>query len=199
MKVKRFNISFTLVSLLLTGLFSSPVLGQDKEYEVPSRWYISPDFGLIIGNTTSIEVIPSVGYHLTHRLSVGAGGRYEYYRQLDPFTRDELVNTHIWGIRGFSRFMLIPGLGDILPFNVPLGIFVQAEMEGLNLESRYYPFNNGQTDGRIWHNTFLAGAGISQQSSARSFVNIVILWDVTNPSTSPYTNPVIRFGIQIYL
>lgn len=192
-------LGLLITSFLLLNSGHVAYAQDDTEYEVPSKWYLSPDFGLVLGNVTSIEVAPAIGYHLTPRFSMGLGGRYEFFRQLDPFSRQEVIRTDIWGARAFSRLMLIPNLDEILPFRIEMGIFAHAEMEALYLEKLYYSLNPAQTEGRFWHKAVLTGLGISQRTGARSYVNFLVLWDLTNTSASPYINPIIRFGIQIYL
>lgn len=190
----KFVAVFLTLQCLTVNSFS-----QDRDaYEAPGKFYFSPDFGLVLGNYTSIEVAPAFGYHITPRFSAGIGGRYEFLRQLDPFSRVELIRTDIFGIRGFSRLNLIPDLSEYIPFNIQLGIFAHAEIEALSLENEVYGLNTQLDTGRFWHTAVLAGGGISQQAGPRSFVNILFLWDLTNSSTSPYLNPIIRFGIQIY-
>lgn len=193
-KTYKLILLWPVLNFLMIGAWA-----QDNEvWEPPSKFYVSPDFGLIIGNTTSIEVTPSFGYHLSKRLSAGLGGRYQYFRQLDPFSRELLINTNIWGIKTFGRLMLIPNLEDVLPFRIPLGLFAHAEVEFLNLENKYYGLNSS-LEGRFWQTAVLTGAGISQQTGMRSNINIMILWDLTNSLSSPYINPVIRFGMQFYI
>jgi hypothetical protein len=45
----------------------------------------------------------------------------------------------------------------------------------------------------------LIGGGISQPASARMKINALILWDIDTSSVSPFSNPMIRFGIEILL
>ena len=193
-------MKFGLFILFFTLLIQTPILAQDDDSLEPpdGRWYVSPDFGLILGNITMIEVAPTLGYNLTPGFSAGVGTRYEYYRQLNYTTRVEEVNTSLYALRSFMRLILIPDLGEILPISHRFSLFSYGEYEALNLDEEYYGILQNIDTERFWRHTFLAGGGISQQISKRSFMNIMVLWDMTNTSSSPYTNPIFRFGLQFY-
>ena len=77
-----------------------------------------------------------------------------------------------------------------------MAIFVQAEQEFLSLERKYFNFTSSPDEGRFWKPFTLVGAGFNQQVGRNSFMNIVVLWDIDNTISSPYTNPIIRFGFQ---
>lgn len=187
-------LSIFLFQPIVVSLYS-----QDEDrYEAPGKIYIISEFGLVVGNVISIDVGPAVGYHLTERISAGIGGRYEFFRKIDDFTREELIRTDIFGGRVFTRALLVPDLRDIIPFNIPLGIVAQAEFEVLSLENEAFGSDPDITEGRFWYPAILAGGGITQQTSERSYMNFLVLWELTNSSNSPYFNPLIRFGFQIY-
>jgi hypothetical protein len=173
---------------------------KDEDKELPGRFFIAPDFGLVLGDLTRIEVSPSLGYHLTPRFIMGIGGRYEYVRKRNFITRQIDVNTHVYGYRLFSRLIVIEDLADIVPIQVPIGIFGHIEFEGLSLEERHFRLGAApDIEGRFWLNSVLAGAGINQPTGPRSSFNVMVLWDITNSASSPYINPILKFGIQFYL
>ena len=191
-------ILFAIILLLPLSLLAQFDADPEEIEEPEGRWYLSPDFGLILGNITMIEIAPTLGYHLTPKFSTGFGLRYEYFRQLDYYTRAVKVKTYKFGIRTFMRIVLIPDLRDILPIPSKISLFTYAEYEALNLDEEYYGLLQTIDSDRFWHHGFLAGGGISQQVSKKVFMNIMILSDITNSSSSPYNNPLIRFGLQIY-
>jgi hypothetical protein len=164
----------------------------------PGRWYFSPDFGLILGSVTMIEVAPSVGYHITPQLSTGIGARYEYYRQLEPYSRNLDIETFKAGARVFARLVLIPELGDILSFLQRMSLLSYLEYETLNLETQYYGQLQNYEKDRFWYHGVLLGPGISQHVGNRSYANILVLWDINSTSSSPYVSPLIRIGAQFY-
>ena len=184
-----------VASLLLT-LLLLPVRAQD-EFSYKGRFYIAPDFGLVLGYATRIDVSPALGYYLTERLSLAAGAKYEYYK-LKSFYNNNSLETHIYGSRIFARYTIIRNLGELLPIRSNIEILTHVEFESLSLENQY--FGTGLIDtGRFWYNTLLIGGGISQAASERFKLNAVFLWDVDTSSRSPFTNPIINIGIQIML
>lgn len=170
----------------------------EDSYLPEGRWYLSPDFGLVLGNITLIEIAPTLGYQLTPRFSTGFGFRYEYFRQLDYYTRKELINTYKLGLRAFTKLIIIPDLGE--SFNVPgrIGVFAYTEYEALNLDEEYFGLLQPIDTERFWNHGILIGGGVSQQVAKKIFMNIMFLWDLTNSSSSPYIDPIIRVGGQFY-
>lgn len=172
---------------------------RDQEEELPGRVFIAPDFGLVLGTVTRIELSPSVGYHVTPRLIVGTGGRFEYLKEKYFLNNSLNIQTIIYGYRLFSRLIVIKDINEIIPINVPLSIFAHAEFESLSLEERYFRLAPMDSNARFWLNSFLAGGGINQRTGARTSFNVLFLWDLTNSVSSPYVSPIIKFGIQFYL
>ncbi len=184
---------FVLAGLICLSLNLQNIFAQE-DFENKGHFFISPDFGLLLGTVTRIEVAPMLGYYLTNRLSLSAGVRYEYYREariyLDP------LKTHIYGPRFQLKFTFIENLNNILPFGLYSALFFQAENETLSLESKYFGFPSAPEDGRFWHNITLVGGGLRQPASKNLFFNAAFLWDIDNSFSSPYINPVIRIGLQ---
>ena len=170
-----FSSSF---SIIIFGLFViiSESYSQDYRYqreneeenELPGRFFIAPDFGLVLGDITRIEFSPSLGYHLSPRFILGLGGRYEYVREKDFFTNRISIKTNIFGYRLFSRLIVIENVAEIIPIQIPLGIFGHIEFESLSLEEKYFlpgaPFDAQE---RFWLNSVLAGGGINQPTGPR--------------------------------
>lgn len=185
---------FIFTAILLIPFCIQSISAQDNDIENKGHFFISPDFGLLIGTITRIELAPMAGYYLTNRLSVAAGIRYEYYREkriyYDP------LKTHIYGPRFQTRFTFIENINNILPIGLYTALFVQAENETLSLDSKYFGFSSASENGRFWHNITLVGGGIRQPASKHLFFNAVFLWDIDNSFNSPYINPVIRIGLQ---
>jgi len=191
--------SILFLILLTPFSLNAQYYTEEEESDLPDgRWYISPDFGLVLGNVTMIEVAPTIGYQLTPRFSTGFGFRYEYFRRLEYVTRNELINTYKLGIRAFTKLILVPDLSETINIANRMGVFVYAEYEALNLDEEYYGLLLNTISERFWNHGILAGAGVSQQVSKKVFMNIMFLWDLTNSSSSPYIDPIIRVGAQIY-
>lgn len=192
-------IVFTGFLLATTSPTAYSQYDRDEEEELPGRFFIAPDFGLVLGSATRIEFSPSLGYHLTRSLIVGTGGRFEYVKEKYFLNNQVNIQTMIYGYRLFTRLILIHNIDDFIPINVPIGIFAHAEFESLSLEEKYFRLSATDSDSRFWLNSFLAGGGINQRTGPRSSFNIMILWDLTNSASSPYVSPIIKFGIQFYL
>ncbi len=205
--IYNFSKSFSIIILGLFVIISESYSqdyryerGNEEENELPGRFFIAPDFGLVLGDITRIEFSPSLGYHLSPRFILGLGGRYEYVREKNFFTNRISIKTNIFGYRLFSRLIVIENVAEIIPIQIPLGIFGHIEFESLSLEEKYFlpgaPFDAQE---RFWLNSVLAGGGINQPTGPRSSFNILVLWDLTNSASSPYINPILKFGVQFYL
>ena len=142
--------------------------------------------GTSVGTITNIEIAPLVGVWLLPRVAVAAGPEYRYYAQ------KHFGGTNIFGGRAYTQLVLIQDINNIIPAGLHLGLFLHAEDELLNLESKT-PFwvNNQVTTDRFNINTFLVGGGVSQPMGRRSALNIIALWALNDPY-GLYRSPDIR-------
>jgi hypothetical protein len=186
-------IAFLSLALNLSAQFDDDEEGKWGEF------FISPDLGLMIGTTTRIEVAPMLGYYLTNRLSLAAGGRFEYYNYSKRYYGPLGFETSIYGPRFQARYVFLENSDNILPLRLGLTLFLQAEHEILSLEKKYFEFPRSGEDGRYWHNFTFIGAGVRQQVGRNSYVNLAVLWDINQQISSPYANPLFRFGLQFGL
>lgn len=177
-------------------LFNPPDSSGQEEIDRKGQFYLAPDIGLMLGTTTRIEVAPMLGYYVTNRFTLAAGARYEYYNYSKKYYGIYGYETSIYGPRLQARYVLIRNIDNIIPLRLNMAIFVQAEQEFLSLERKYFDFPSYPDEGRFWQPFTLVGAGFNQQVGRNSFMNIVVLWDIDNTISSPYTNPIIRFGFQ---
>jgi hypothetical protein len=97
--IKFFKI--LLLIILCIGLsYAVPVKAQyfpeQAQAELPGRFFIAPDFSLVLGNLTRIEFSPLLGYHITPRLIGGIGGRFEYYREKSFINNNLDIQTMIY-------------------------------------------------------------------------------------------------------
>lgn len=144
------------------------------------------NFGAGFGtNQSLIAVSPSVGYRVTERLTLGTGVIYQYYRY--KFANLDFKFNN-YGARFFGTYQL----NDFL--------VLHAEQESLNLE--YLKFNAlGNPDGSVRRkigSTFV-GAGYRQYISSNSMVDLLVLFNLTETTYTPYSNPIIRvnFGFGL--
>ena len=187
------------IPILAISLFTLGEIHAQEENERKGQFYLAPDFGLLFGTVTRIEISPLLGYYLTNRVTLAGGFRYEYYKDSRNYPGLSSYSTSIYGPRGQVRYLIIHNLSNILPFRINAGIYFQAEQELLSLEKQYFAFPNNFEDGRFFKPITLIGGGISQQAGRNSFFNAVVMYDLTNDISSPYINPIIRIGFQIGL
>jgi hypothetical protein len=159
--------------------------------------YLVPEIGLWFGSYTNIEAAPQLGYHLTDRLSVGAGPHYSYYQNNNPYSQLHF-STHIWGIKTFSRFSVIRDAPEILPFYIFDELFAHFEYERTSLENQYFNAPAYSVEGRFWADFFYFGAGISQRTRGYTSYTVLLLWNLKDSFNSLYSNPNYRVGLSIY-
>ncbi len=79
-------------------------------------------------------------------------------------------------------------------------LFAHAEYELLNLEKIYYDsYYNVIKAGRENVESYLVGGGYCQPIGRNSYFTIIILWNLNETALSPYTNPIIRAGMDFGL
>lgn len=167
--------------LLIFSLLSSFSVAQEHDDTARKRFseriFFGGNIGLQFGTVTFIDVSPLIGYELTEKLSAGVGATYQYYRYRDRFND---FSTNIYGGRVFSRY------------NILKNIFSHVEYEVLNLEAF-------DLEKRINVTSILVGGGFRQQLGGRTYLNLLVLWNINESAYSPYRNPIIRGGISIGL
>lgn len=181
----------TLISFVCLFCFISISAQDVKDLPFKQRIFFGGDFGLSIGTNTYINLAPVVGYRITNRLSSGLGPiymyeKYKYYG----------FKTSTYGGKCFVSFTVFKDIGQYL--NIGIGnITFHTENEILNIEKLYQDITTGRIfglDERIWIDNWLIGGGLSQPLGERGGINIFALWDITQNSYSPHTNPIIRVG-----
>jgi hypothetical protein len=132
---------------------------------------------------------PLVGYRVTPRFSPGFGITYQYYR--DKSFRDLIFQTHIYGGRVFTRYLLIKDFNNVIPLGLHAGILGYAEYEFLNLDSQFSSYHD---EGRFWLHSVYLGGGLELPVGRRSRLNFIVLYNLNDTGESPYPNPVVRIG-----
>jgi len=173
------------------------IKAQDDEQGLKGQFYLAPDFGLMLGTISLIEVSPALGYYITPRLNAAIGFKYKFYSETWVYSTQDPIKTHIFGPRAFARYTIFNDLGDFLPVGINTSLFGHTEFESSSLEEKH--FGNSLEPGRFWYSTVLVGGGISQSASERVHFSILVLWDTYTGSASLNSSPVIRFGIQFFL
>jgi long-subunit fatty acid transport protein len=147
-----------------------------------NRFFIGGNIGNFqFGIITSFEISPTLGYKITDKFSAGIGLTYSYYND-----RRYRMSTDIYGYRVFLSHVI---------YNT---IFAYTEYEALSLESDFFDvagLHQGQE--RFWLNSFFIGLGYKMEINDRAYGYIMLLYNLKETTDSPYSNPVIRVGINL--
>jgi hypothetical protein len=185
----RIKRSLSVILVLSMGMAAAGQgAGERGPSERPSfsqRLFFGGSFGLQLGTITNIDLAPIAGVWLLPRVAAGAGPSFQYYK--DPYGA-----TVIYGGRALIQLTLIQDLNNVLPLGLNLGIFATGEYEGLSLEKEFFS-STPASDGRLYYDSFLVGAGLSQPTGMRSSLNISFLWCITGNDYGIYNSPEIRF------
>ncbi|MDR3093568.1 MAG: hypothetical protein LBU62_02850 [Bacteroidales bacterium] len=174
------------------------VTTQAQEFK--DRLFYGGNFGLIIGQFTDIELSPHVGYYITNRWAAGIGFTYEYYnnkyhwQDLNPPHGFERYESHIFGGRLFTNYVLVNNVNDYIPLGLNFRIFAHAEYELMAYEKGFFDYD---AQGRKFINSFLLGGGFRFPMGRRSSMNLTLLWKLNsnNMFNDIYgSGPVIRIG-----
>ncbi|MFZ0473694.1 MAG: hypothetical protein WAL94_13850 [Bacteroidales bacterium] len=172
-------------------LTDRPLSKPDQRPPLRERLFFGGYFGLQFGDYTNIEVSPTIGVWVLPRVAIAAGPSFQYYAT--PY-----IETTIYGGTSYVQLMLLRDLNNILPVGIHLGIYGQAEYEGQSLDNSYVSYISGSPDseGRMYSDAFLLGAGISQPLGGRASINLSFLWALNQPEYYLYDSPEIRVSFQ---
>jgi hypothetical protein len=185
------NILKQLLIIVLSGILgANNVYGQRQREEAPplrERMFFGGSFALQLGTYTNIEVLPVGGVWILPRIAVAAGPGYRFYKLGGE-------KTDIWSARGYMQVVILRSIDKFLPIGANTSIFIHGEDEVLSLDSKYWR-NVTYEPSRFYVNSFLAGAGISQQLGMRSSMNFMVLWELTESEYDIYANPEFRISL----
>lgn len=186
--------------LTLCTIFAFQAMAQ-QNHSFRDRLFFGGGFGLSIGDYTDIEISPHVGYYITSRWAAGIGFTYEYYNSkyhwqvYDPLqgkNEYERYETHIWGGRLFTNYVIINNVNDWIPFGLNFRIFVHAEYEALSYEKGFFVYHKS---GRELQNSILLGGGFRFPMGRRSSMNLTVLWNLNSSLNDAYgSGPIIRMS-----
>ena len=182
------KISILVFCFLFAAL--SVISGQKVKEETPplrERMFFGGTLGLQFGTYTNINVTPIVGLWVRPRIAIAAGPHYSYYK--DPY-----FETSTYGGNAYMQFVPVRDINNAIPIGLHMGIFIHLEDELLSLESAVWDPQN--PNDRFSVNTLLGGFGISQQLGARSALNLMFLWTLTDSGYALYDNPEIRISFN---
>lgn len=175
-------IRISIIILLSVICIQAKVIGQDytgntnntsaplpEKPTFGSKLFFGGGMGAQFGAVTYINASPLVGYRITPKLQAGVRGNYTYLS-------NRVVQNNILGGSLFSRYAIAPQL------------FAHVEYEEL------YFLNQPSVINPI--TAFLVGGGYSQKLGPRTFLNMVLLYDLRRSDNSPYSSPIVfRMGV----
>lgn len=155
---------------------------EEEKQEFIDKLYFGGSFGLQFGNYTNITLLPIIGYRLTNKLSVGTGVVYH-------FISDGGINMNNYGGRAFTQVELV-NIGDG-------ALLAHAEVEALSREYLLVYTNN--TYEKLRKNIVMPmfGVGYRQRISSKASFDILVLYNSNDYPVNPYSNPVIRAGVNL--
>ena len=196
MIMKR-TLYIRITSVVLILLSGGALNAQWEEKPgLSDRLFFGGNFGLQFGTVTNIEISPLVGYRITPRLSGGLGIRYQYYKDNRNYLGHIPFDIHIYSTNIFTRYMVIKNINETIGLGLSSGIFAQVEYEVLSLEKKYFEVPLTFDEGRFYLHSILIGGGIYQPIGRRSGFSLMVLWNLNETASSPYSNPIIRIGVN---
>ena len=170
--------------ILILCVVALPATAQEN-FSLRDRLFFGGNFGLMAGTYTDIEISPHVGYFITSRWAAGVGITYEYYNNkyhwefYDPLSGFfyERYETHIWGGRLFSTYVLVNNVNEWIPLGLNFRIFAHVEDEIMSYEKSFFEYKK---PGRKLQNSVLVGGGLRFPSGRRSSMNLTILWNLNS-------------------
>lgn len=135
--------------------------------------------GINIGNITMIEASPMIGYYITPQIVAGVRASYQY---MNIRTDSWRYSTSTYGGSAFGRYY---------PFEYG---FAHIEYEMINTQ-RYDLLSSYPIDGRVNVASTFAGIGY-REAMGSGWVTIMLLYNFTETPYTPYSNPLIRIGVE---
>lgn len=187
-----FGLFFTLGSFFqLSAQESQPYMSS----KFADRVFFGGNFGLQFGDLTLIDVSPMVGYRFTEKIAAGVSISYKYYdyKVYNPFSNSYSdMKSNIYGTSLFGRYYFVENL------------FAHAEYEYLIYSYDGYRLNTvggGYTKSKetVDFPGLFLGGGYRQPIGGRTSFTITILYNVMESQYSPYSNPIIRAGVNVGL
>ncbi len=175
--------------ILVVMLMCLSIIHQSANAQKGFSWdrvVFGGNFGMGFSSYESLVALsPSVGYRFTEKLTLGAGGIYQYFGVRYPNFK---FNYNNYGARVYGTYQI----ADFL--------IAHTEYESLNLE--YIKYNAlGNPDGslRTTIGSWLVGGGYRQYISRNSTIDLMVLYNLTETPFTPYSNPIIRIGFGLGL
>lgn len=177
------KVTFVLL-LIFICCYVSGQETRSKTQRFGEKLFTGGNLGLNFGTITYFEIAPILGYRFNEFFAVGIGGKYQFYKD----SRPPVLKTDIYGGSVFARAYIIES------------VFIHAEYEAISLETDIWdPYNTFYHNNRFIIGSLLAGAGYRQAIGERAYTNIMLLYNFNETIFTPYSNPVLKFGLEIGL
>jgi len=217
-KIVRYLILLVTVfiSLSTSSMAQESTIALKQESTVPKThdfWHrisVGGNVGFQFGAVSGIVLSPEVMIRIVDQLHGGLGFTYEYNSfknyYFDTTTNQYLNFTlNIYGGRIFLRYYLSSIFDNFLG-----NLFVHAEYEYLTYTRTivYDPkgsifdiYNNTYSRGKqvVEVNSLFIGGGYHQPVGGRVFLDLLILYNLNDSYSSPYSNPLFRVGFGVGL
>ena len=196
--------------LLITHLSFSQESQKQTSHEFWHRISVGGNFGVEFGTVTSINVSPEIMIRVVDQLHLGVGFSYDYLKAKNYFL--DVPNqqyfdfkANVYGGRIFARYYLRSILDNAFG-----NLFAHAEYEYLYYTRPYRqdpvgniidPYGYRYVPGKaiLEVNSLFIGVGYEQPITEKAFIDIIVLYNVNETYTSPYSNPVFRLGFGFRL
>lgn len=197
--------------LIIIGTFLSFLVQAQtaqKQSSFADRLMFEGIVGLQLGTITAIEVSPLVGYRVTDNFVTGLGFTYQYSKYKRFYLNTETNQladrkVNILGGRVFARYYFKDWFEGFLE-----GLFAHTEFEYLsyslnfrvNANGKYVdifgvPYERGAQSVNV--PGVLVGGGLIQPVGGRTYVSILILYNLNETKDTPYSNPIFRMGFGV--
>jgi hypothetical protein len=184
--MKKFPIILVLLFVCSFSFGQTTNSNNNINKSFNDKLFTGGNLSLSFGTITYIEFSPILGYRFNDHITAGIGGTYQYYR--DRSYASNILETHIYGGNLFGRVYFLQDF------------FIHAEYEVLSMETKFWdPYQSFYNGKRFLIGNALAGVGYRQALGAKVFTNIMLLYNFNETIFSPYSNPVIKVGIDIGL
>ncbi len=211
--------SITVIPMSTAGTDDSqPVKLTEKLKRIPNpdsfwrRVSLGGNLGFQFGTVTGFNVSPEARVRAVDQLYVGVGFIYQYFRFKDSFydtaNLDYISYTsNTYGGKIYLRYYLrslFEGWAgnffahveyEYLHYVVPF--VYDPNGQYVDIYNPVYRYSKGR-DVMDIHSAFVGG-GYSQPISNRVFIDLLIMFNLNDSPSSPYTNPVFRLGVGVGL
>jgi len=211
--MKHLINTLILLITLVSAVYEKSVAQDTMEPPHHEFWHrvsVGGNLGLQFGDVTGIVISPDIKIRMFNQFYGGIGFTYQYMRYKDYYYDKPNQNfidfrSNAYGGRVFLRYYLKDLFDNFLG-----NLFAHAEYEYLDFVQPVKfdpsgtildPFNNTFARGNqnIEVNSLFVGAGYSQPVGGRTFLELLILYNLNDTYNSPYSNPVFRVGFGFSL